>query len=351
MTNARLRVAVAGCGVHGTHHHLANYARFPDVEVVGVCDANPDRAAAAAAQYGVAHWYADHRALLDAHRPEVVSVCTPPASHCAITRDALAAGADVLCEKPLAASLAEAETMVEAARRHGRLLSIGLQTRYVPAAAYLRELIASGRLGRVFHSRVWCGHVMNIPGGGVFHRKDLSVGGVIYATAVHILDAALWMLGSPTPVAVVGALYQKVSHMPNPPITWKGRLEDMDVEDFGVGFVRFANGSTMTLEANWLTHPCSRATGIHFLADRGSADYLPLRVEVEDGAQVIDITPALPAADPPPSPLMPVLRDFLDCVRTRRTPMVRFRELLDTQRIMDAIYRSAETGREVAVGE
>lgn len=348
MPEARpMEVAVVGCGRHGVEHHLANYVRFPDVQVVAVSDANPERAAAAARQYGVPHHYADHRELLERHRPEIVSVCTPPASHYAITLDAFAAGAHVLCEKPLAASADEAEQMIAAAKQHGRLISMGLQTRYRPEAAYLRQLLADRGIGRIFHTRVWCGHVMNIPGTGVFHRKDLSAGGVIYATAVHILDAALWMLGSPKPVSASASILQKVSRMANPPITWPGTLADNDVEDFAVGFVRFADESTMTIEANWLSHPSSRVSGIRFLGEQGSADYEPLSVEIEDGASVRDITPELPTFGPANGPLEPVLRDFVDCVREGRTPMVRFREMLDTQRLMDAMYQSAATGKEV----
>src|SRR5207237_77261 len=100
---------------------------------------------------------------LERTRPELVSIVTPPAFHREQALDAFAAGAHVLCEKPIAMNAAEARAMVDAARAAGRFLSMGLQSRHLEAGRILKRTLAEGTLGEVYFTRVWCGHVMNIP--------------------------------------------------------------------------------------------------------------------------------------------------------------------------------------------
>src|SRR5205085_12377749 len=118
--------------------------------------------------------------------------------------DAFAAGAHVLCEKPIALNAGEAREMVAAAERAGKFLSMGLQSRHLESGRILRRMLAHGELGDVFFTRVWCGHIMNIPGWGHFHHKQLSGGGVVQTSTVHALDFILWVLGNPAPARVTG---------------------------------------------------------------------------------------------------------------------------------------------------
>ncbi|HZS89386.1 MAG TPA: Gfo/Idh/MocA family oxidoreductase [Chloroflexota bacterium] len=127
-----LRVAVAGCGRIASSQHLPALRAAAEAglaELVGVCDVDPARAQAAALPYGVPA-FASLDELLERTRPQVVTVATLPSSHRDLTLQALAAGCHVLCEKPVAMNLAEAEEMVAAAERTGRLLSICFEYRY-----------------------------------------------------------------------------------------------------------------------------------------------------------------------------------------------------------------------------
>jgi predicted dehydrogenase len=116
--------------------------------------------------------------------------------------------------------------------------------------------------------------------------------------------------------------------MKNPPASWEGSLEACDIEDFNIGLVHFADGSTMTIESNWLMHPRPR----------------PLRLELEEDGHVVDATPALP--ENPPDAFGQICLDFYQSIIENRVPLVRFDEMLDVQRIMDALYAAAEQGRE-----
>ncbi|MEW6753648.1 MAG: Gfo/Idh/MocA family oxidoreductase [Candidatus Latescibacterota bacterium] len=347
----RLAVAVIGCGGQGRGAHVGGWRRTEGVEVVAVCDADLQRAQETARDNGVPHAYADARELLERHRLDIVSVVTPPRFHKEQVLAAFAAGAHVLCEKPLAMSAAEAEEIVAAARAAGRLMGMALQCRTLPQAQYARQFIAGGGLGHVYHTRVWCGHLMvesGIPGRGVYHRREMSASGVLFATAVHHLDVANWVIGNPTPVSASGSEYQKVRRMKQPVIAWAGTLEDFEVEDFSSGFVRFADGSSLSLEANWLEHPTLRPCGVEVLGDYGKVSLFPLRIQVDEGRTVTDLTPA-ELAGPETYDFTNVLRDFAASVRQGRVPTVRFREMVNVQKILDGVLQSARTGSEVPI--
>jgi predicted dehydrogenase len=343
-----LRVALFGCGQHGRGQHLREYAAMPDMEVVAVVDVDAGRARAAAEEFGVRAWFTDHQEALEKTRPELVSVVSPPAFHCLQTLDAFAAGANVLCEKPLAMNLDEARQMVAAARTAGRFLSMGLQSRHTASGRILRELLAGGTLGKVYFTRIWCGHTMNIPGWGHFHRRELAGGGVVMGTTVHYLDLALWVLGSPEPVSVTAFTHQRLRQMRDPALTWEGGVEACDIEDFSHAVVRFADQSWMSLESNWLMHPSTRPTGLEFLANDGRASLHPLKVEVTRGSEVEDRTPEFTENE---HGVRSFLREAVDCARNGGDPVVRPHEMLQVQAVMDAIYRSAQAGREVPIEE
>jgi predicted dehydrogenase len=345
---ARLKIGVIGCGGHG-RGHIGRYAEIPDAELVAVADANPERAREAALAFGVPHPYADYREMFARHALDIVSLALPPAVNRDAALAALEAGAHVLVSKPMAMNLAQAKEMVAAAARCGRRISLSLQNRFHPEVRALRRLLADGRLGRVYHARLWHGHVMDIPGTPTMYRRRLAGGGVLFHTTVHLLDAVLWALGNPRPLRASAASYRKLRRMKKPVVTWPGSVEDCDIEDFNIGLVHFADGATMTLESNWLMHPRARQSGAELLGDWGTASLRPLRVELEDGDRVVDITSDIPLddADDPGNSCQDLCRSVLE----GRPPLVQIDEILNVQRIMDALYEAAERGCEVSIAD
>ena len=341
-----LAVGVIGCGAHG-RGHVMHYGELPEARVIAVADANPQRAEAVAAEFGVEHHYADYRTMLARHPLDLISLALPPALNKEAAIAAFALGAHVMASKPLAAILAQAEEIIAAARSAGKLLTMGLQNRGVAEVQALRQIVNEGRLGRIYHTRLWHGHVMHIPPTPTMYRRDLAGGGVLFHTTVHLLDAVLWALGNPRPLRATASSYRKLERMSNPPPTWKGPVEACEIEDFNVGLVHFADGSTMAIESNWLMHPQTRQSGAELLGDRGVAGLRPLRLELEEGGAVVDATPDLPTDSPNAFSL--ICRDFCQSIRENSTPMVRFSEMLNVQCIIDALYRAADTGREVEI--
>ena len=189
--------AVIGCGDVSVVHFEAIEA-LADSELVAVCDADPDTAARAAERYGVPS-FAGHAQLLDAIRPDVVHIATPHDQHVQPAIDCLAAGVNVVVEKPVAHTRSEAERLVAAAEQPGApQIAVCFQNRYNATSQAMADLLASGELGSVtggsatvcwsrrpayYESRPWRGQL------------DRSGGGVLINQAIHTVDLLQWLLG------------------------------------------------------------------------------------------------------------------------------------------------------------
>jgi len=236
----RSRTAVVGLGDISALH-LAAIAANPGIELVAVCDTDPERLHAASAFWGVPG-FGDHRDLLATIEPDVVHVTTPHDQHVPVALDAIAAGTHVLTEKPVANSVTEAERLLAAARSASVKVGVVLQNRYNPTAIAMREVIASGRLGAIRGARaaVWWtrppGYYTAAPWRGQWSR---SGGGVLINQAIHTIDLLLWLLGEPESVRGVAA---NLSHP---------RIE---VEDTATISIAHAGGASSTFFATNTHH-------------------------------------------------------------------------------------------------
>ena len=198
-----LRVGIVGCGFQGRLHAEVLNA-IDGVEVAAVCDSDAQRANDVARDFGVPRVFGHHEALLDAARYDLVTVCTMPNTHRQITLAALACGAHVLCEKPFALDASQALDMIVAAERAGRLLSVGFNMRFMDGALAMRRFIDDGQLGRPVCGRGWM-LAGDVPWWGKHYIKAVSGGGALAATAVHVIDLATWLAGSPRPLTATAS--------------------------------------------------------------------------------------------------------------------------------------------------
>ena len=177
---SKVKVAVIGCGTIANAAHIPSYMNNSDVEIKYFCDIIPERAEAAVKQYGCGTAIVDYRDALNDPEVEAVSVCTPNKAHTTITIDALRAGKHVLCEKPAARTYAEAKLMQEVQHETGKTLNIGVVNRFNTAVNKIRERIAAGELGEVYHVYVSFRAHRAIPGlGGAFTTKEIAGGGAL----------------------------------------------------------------------------------------------------------------------------------------------------------------------------
>src|SRR5579859_1926344 len=284
-----IRVAVVGCGEFGRNHARV-YREMEGVALAGVFDADASRAAAFAKEFGTRLF-----SSLDALQGEVdaASVAVPTVAHADVGCRLMERGIDVLVEKPMAANLAEADALVNAAHRHSRILQIGHVERFNPAVLAVEPI-----LNRPLFFEV---HRL-----GVFTPRSLDVD-VIYDLMIHDLDILLALVGEPvTEVKAVGI----------PVLT--------DKVDIAHARLEFAGGAVANVTASRVSTERVRKVRFFQHHEYISLDYArrdALRVSVKKpGSQPEFAFEKLPA--PAIEPLRAELESFVDCVRTRKEPRV-----------------------------
>ena len=236
-----LRAGVVGCGQIARHLHLTDYAECEQAEVVALCDVIQSKAEALAADKARgARVYTDYRKMLKSEKLDMVTVATPNNLHAAVTIAALKAGCHVLVEKPMATSLAQAQRMIDTAKKCSRLLMVNQSQRRFPPHVKAKEVIESGVLGKILHVTAMFGHSGPenwSPAGKWFFRRKEARFGAMADLGVHKADLVRHLTGKE--VAEVSA--------------YIGTLEKKrtDVEDNFVSCLRFTDGTLGTLCASW----------------------------------------------------------------------------------------------------
>ncbi len=245
----KVKIGIIGVGQIGSSH-LRNYQKLP-VEIVAAADVSDEALARASDEFGIKRTFKDFRELLKIDEIVAVDVCLHNNYHAPITIAALEAGKHVYCEKPIAGSYADGKTMVEAAKRTGRMLSIQLGTLFqMPTKATLR-LIEAGYLGKLYYAKAIGYRRRNRPyvdgyGTSSFVQKSIAAGGAMYDMAVYHIAQMLYLLGNPAIQTVSGATHQEIDMYED-----RRKSGKYDVEELGIGFARLAGGITFFLEESW----------------------------------------------------------------------------------------------------
>lgn len=237
----KIKVAVIGCGSIAGKRHIPEYALLSNVEFVAFCDPVIERAEHYAEKYG-AKAFADYKQLLKEVKCDAVSVCTPNALHAPVTIAAAEAGAHVLVEKPMAISDEEAETMIQTAQKNEVYLMVGHNQRFMPPHVKAKEILQSGKLGKVLTFRTSFGHPgpegWSIDGReSWFFRKDEAVMGAMGDLGVHKSDLIRYLLDDEVSdvTGFIGTLDKK----------------DTAVDDNATCVLRMKSGAIGTLVASW----------------------------------------------------------------------------------------------------
>ncbi|MEP7285229.1 MAG: Gfo/Idh/MocA family oxidoreductase [Chloroflexota bacterium] len=257
MVDLPLRAGVIGLGIGQLH--AEGYHISPDATLVALCDADELRLHDFGHKYNVPPegLFTNYQRMLAEAKLDVLSVCLPNFLHAEVSIAALNAGVHVLCEKPLAPTVAQAQEILDAAKRNDRRLIVGYNFRYRTDIQWIYRLVQAGQLGDIYHIYASWRRETGIPGGGWFGNLQLAGGGVLIDLGVHVLDLTLWLLGFPAVNTVSGDIRSLFG--PHGLKTWGRRpgqpIEpSFDVDDGAVGFIRFANGANATLEVTWAEH-------------------------------------------------------------------------------------------------
>ena len=348
----RLNVAVIGLGMG--RHHLAGYHKYARSRAAAICDSDPGRLAQFAAECKLPpeRCFSDHRKMLAAARAldlHAASVALPNCLHAPITLDCLKAGLHVLCEKPMAMNARQARAMLDASKKARRKLMINFSYRFMPQTQALKRIVDSGALGDIYFGRTAWHRRRGMPGlGSWFGIKAQSGGGPIIDLGVHRMDMAMWLMGNPRPVTVSGSTYSVIG-----PRVAKEHGKTFDVEDLGCALIRFDNGATLILEASWagysekredmVTQLFGTAGGI-IQRNTGEGYDFEARVYGERDGTLWDSK-----LQETTFPVKSAYEEFVDAVLDDREPLATGQHGLDVQLILDAVYKSGATGREVRI--
>lgn len=356
----QLRVGVIGCGAG--IFHLEGYQEEPRAKVVALAGLDTDRCEMLANKFDVPRVYRDYQDLLAQDDIDAVSVAVPNILHLPVALAAFEAGKHVLIEKPLARNAEEGVKMVEAAKAHGKLLGISFQRRTRHDVRLLREAVENGDFGRIYYSKAWWMRRSGIPGlGSWFTSKEAAGGGPLIDLGVHVLDMILYILGNPKVTAVSANTYAEIG--PTGRGGWVGRRQSQgadaqqyEVEDLATAFLRLEDGGTLLLEASWAAFTeMGDDFGVQLYGSEKGARIFAENYALTDTLEVyqgfgdttMDAKPRLVAREGHAQ----IINGFVDAI-LEGTPLTPDgQEGLDRVRLIDAIYRSAELGREIVIDD
>ena len=348
---ATLKIGIIGAGGIMRGAHMPGWKITPDCEVVAVCDSNRATAEAFAKDFGIAadRIFTDFQQLVEVTGLDVVDIATPNRFHTPAVLAALARKLHVICEKPLAVTTAEVREMAAAAKSAGKLLMTGQNMRWGGSGQALKQFADSGALGDIYHARIHAVRRNWLPPAPTFIDTAISGGGPCMDIGVHALDLGLWLMGFPEPVRVSGTTMVNFAKGNDIPGGWgEWDRARFTVEDFASGFIHFANGATMVLEASWLQHQqeqedfSARLFGKKASVHWPSGDY----ASVVGGALVDGKIKEKGGLKP--SHQEEILA-FVDAIRTGKPSPVPVEQTLKVISILEGIFESGRTGREVVL--
>lgn len=363
------KVGIIGCGgiAHQKHFPaLTNTANR--AEIVACCDLIRERAEEAAKNYGAegCKVFEDYHDLLREEEIEIVYVLTPNVSHCPITIDSFEAGKHVLCEKPMAASVEEAEKMMAAWKKSGKMFTIGYQNRFRPDCQTLKKLCEEGELGDIYYAQAHALRRRGVPTWGVFTDKSKQGGGPLIDIGTHSLDLTLWMMNNYEPKSVTGVTFEKlgntlqVNEQGNGMGPWNP--QDFEVEDAAFAFVTMKDGSLITIDASWiLNHTEERCASTYLCGTKAGAEltgvgglnnkklYLnkimankQVKIEANTAAGGVDYFPGKEVKNADVE-----CKVWLDAIEGKGELVVKPEQAFVVTKILDAVYKSAKTGKQI----
>ncbi len=332
-------VALVGCGrISG--RHIQVLTQTPGVRLVAVCDVIEERARLAAAPHGLPY-YSDALTMVRSEKPDIVSILTESGSHAQVAISLAPHVAAVVVEKPMALTLEDADDLIESCDRCATRLFVVKQNRYNPPVVKLRKAVERGAFGKLVMGTVrvrWC-RDQSYYDQDAWRGTWKEDGGVFTNQASHHIDLLQWMLG---PVESVKAYTAT-------------RLVKIESEDTGVAILRFKNGALGVIEATTATRPKDLEGSLSILGELGSVVIGGFAVNKLETWNFSDPDMMREVAEDPSQAVPNVYglghqafyQEVLECMESGRNPMLAGLEGRKSLEIINALYESAATGKEV----
>lgn len=359
----RLRVGIVGTGHWAAEAHIPGFLACPGVEVAAICSRGGERGEQVARRFAIPRVYKSAEEMVAAGNLDLVSIVTPDDCHAAEAGAAIAAGLNVLCEKPLARTYAEARAMTEAAMTAGVLTKVGFTMRYAPAVMRLQELVAEGFIGTPYLLQMFLQNGQFLSPEKPRHWKMIrehAGAGAVVEYGIHGLDLARWLLGDVARVSAAGRTF-----IPERPLADGAATVPIDVDDSTVWLMEFANGALAVAHAGWATIGRAPGLDLRVFGSEGAvqcilADDLPssesLRVATADDQRFVPTT--IPARLATPLPMNEpwwrrfhgnLIRHFVDELRAGEAREPTFDDGARAQALLEGLLVSMAERRWVAL--
>ncbi|WP_159566857.1 Gfo/Idh/MocA family protein [Budvicia diplopodorum] len=341
----KLRVAIIGAGQVAEIVHASYYLTRERLELVAVVDSHAERASEFAERLGIPHAFSDASEMYRQCQPDIVSVCTPNRFHHQHVMQALEQGCHVMCEKPPAMAPEQAAEMRDAARKAGKVLAYDFHHRFASDTQLLREQVAAGTLGEVYVTTAKALRRCGVPGWGVFTNKELQGGGPLIDIGIHMLDAAMYVLGFPAVRRVSAHAFQRLGNRKH-----SGQFGEWDpkvytVEDALFATIEFHNGGILRLETSFALNIAPQSVlNVEFCGDNAGATLFPLHIYQDDGGKLVTLLQRETADD---NRHVKSMQAFVDHVLGAPASIADAQQGYLIQQLVAAIYLAAEQGTSI----
>lgn len=353
----KYKIAVIGVGgISSTH--IDGYLSDPRCELYAFCDINENTLKEKGAKYGITRLFTDYNEMFKAC-PELdaVSVCTWNNAHVPAGLAAVNAGCHVFCEKPMAMSAKEAEELKAAAEKNNKVLGLGFVRRFGDDAALAREMAENGMLGDIYYAKAEYLRRNGNPGGW-FADSRRSGGGPMIDLGVHVIDLVRYIAGCPKPVSVYGATFKKLgdrNELKDKKAYFLGDIAGeressvCDVEDLATAMIRFDNGLVLSVETSYSLNLENDSGRVEIFGDKGGVTIGPeLVYHGEVCNRLADIRFKSPAQFDG-SEYSAEIHNFISAIDGKEPLKATAEDGVELMKILDAIYESARTHKEVLV--
>lgn len=369
MKDNKLIVAVISAGMISNKAHIPVYLSLKDkVDLQAVCDLNEAAAKDTAERNGIPHYYKDAKKMLEEIKPDLVSICTPNASHKFLAAMALESGAHVACEKPLALTYKDTKELFDRAEQKGKRLFTCQTARYTDEFGIAKELIQSNDFGKLYYSEINLIRRRGIPKWGTFHLLDANGGGAFCDLGVQVIDALLWIMGNPAFVSISGSKVSFIGQSETNIVTSLAESgapagvnnarafspEEFEVEEFAAGSIRLADDIRVNFKISWAINLPDEFS-MSIAGSKAGLSIPKMEMYSTMGRYQVDIKPRTFREGKYEGKVFSghyyLLEEVVDCLLGNGEAPIKPQETLNVAAIIDAFYRSAREGREINVTE
>ncbi|MBF2507893.1 Gfo/Idh/MocA family protein [Listeria welshimeri] len=340
------KVAIIGAGQVAEKVHAAYYKTRDELELVAVCDPSMKRGEEFRVKNGFHKHYATAEEMFAVEKIDIVSICTPNRFHFDNVMLSLRHGAAVMCEKPPAMSASEAKAMWELADEKKVILAYDFHHRFSSEAQFLKQNVAL--LGEIYCVKATALRRSGVPGWGTFTNKEMQGGGPLIDMGIHMLDAAMFVLGFPKVKKVTAKSFQKIGTKKSMGTFGSWDPTKYTVEDSLFGFIELENGGLIELDTSFALHiKPENMLNVDFFGDLAGGSLYPAEIYTDNAGEFELLANK---EEPDENKHENSMKAFVDSVLGEgEVELAGAEQGYRIQKIVESLYESAEKGESVSL--